>query len=41
MNEDEAFAYLSLLKHGGILELDLARKHFIDKSPEFWMKVLH
>lgn len=40
MDDDEALGYLKLLKSGNMLELDLALKHFIEKSGDFWMKVL-
>jgi hypothetical protein len=40
MTNDEAFSYLNLLKRGKLFDLDLARKHFIDKCNEFWEDVL-
>lgn len=40
MTNNEAFSYLNLLKRGKLFDLDLARKHFLDKSNEFWEDVL-
>lgn len=40
MTNAEAFSYLTLLKRGKLFDLDLAHKHFIDKSDEFWEGVL-